>query len=96
MGSQSCGGHWVPTAEWAQGSAECSPSMAAVQCGRQDGRILRTRTSPQLRAWVSRDSRPLGRTDTLAGREGNGAMVHFLGRVRNSQGGTFDPGPCFV
>lgn len=32
----------------------------------------------------------------LAGREGNGTTACFLGRARNSQGGTFDPSPCSV
>lgn len=64
--------------------------------GRGDGSILSTQASPRLHAWVSRDSRPLGRADTLAGREGSGTAAHFLGRARNSQGGTFDPGPCSV
>lgn len=46
MGFWRCLGHWVPTMEWAQGSAECSPSATAVHCGRQDGSILRTKHRP--------------------------------------------------
>lgn len=52
---------------------------------RQDGSILGTRVS-QLCTWVLGDSRPSGRAHMLAGREGNGTVVHFLGSTRNSQG----------
>lgn len=87
MGLRRRGGHRVPSVEWAQRWAEHSPSPGPVReaaAGRGDGSILSTRASPWLHAWVSRDSRPLGRADTLAGREGSGTAAHFLGRDRNS------------
>lgn len=98
------GGHRVPAMERVQGLAECSPSITAVQrVGQLPGGRMAVLSALSvapalglLKTWVSRDSRPLGRADMLAGREGNGTVVHFLGRARNNQGGTFDPGPRSV
>lgn len=62
-----------------------SGPVPVVVAERQDGSILGTRVS-QLCTWVLGDSRPSGRAHMLAGREGNGTVVHFLGSTRNSQG----------